>query len=155
MHKSFFVIIFPTPTNAASIVFLCTNFSNFFSDNLSKKLPAKLTLTEDSRILATAAVPSPSPSPSPSSGPPSARSTRASKWGRLLGSSSVDSASDTSAKVAVSRSLSARESLRESTAQARQSSTSSSNGGQGNKVINNWLKLLDTFFAFMLRWISF
>ncbi|EDW30689.1 GL26721 [Drosophila persimilis] len=99
------------------------------------KLPAKLTLTEDSRILTTAAVPSPSPSPSPSSGPPSARSTRASKWGRLLGSSSVDSASDTSAKVAVSRSLSARESLRESTAQARQSSTSSSNGGQGNKVI--------------------
>ncbi|XP_051863070.1 potassium voltage-gated channel protein eag isoform X19 [Drosophila albomicans] len=99
----------------------------------TKKLPAKLTLTEDSRILTTAAVPSPSPSPSPSSGPPSARSTRASKWGRLLGSSSVDSASDTSAKVAVSRSLSARESLRESTAQARQSSTSSSNGGQGNK----------------------
>ncbi|XP_046867366.1 potassium voltage-gated channel protein eag isoform X2 [Drosophila willistoni] len=100
----------------------------------TKKLPAKLTLTEDSRILTTAAVPSPSPSPSPSSGPPSARSTRASKWGRLLGSSSVDSASDTSAKVAVSRSLSARESLRESTAQVRQSSTSSSNGGQGNKV---------------------
>ncbi|XP_020804925.1 potassium voltage-gated channel protein eag [Drosophila serrata] len=111
----------------------------------TKKLPAKLTLTEDARILGTAnasasasasasgAVPSPSPSPSPSSGPPSARSTRASKWGRLLGSSSVDSASDTSAKVAVSRSLSARESLRESTAQARQSSTSSSNGGQGNK----------------------
>ncbi|XP_064555097.1 potassium voltage-gated channel protein eag isoform X5 [Drosophila montana] len=99
----------------------------------TKKLPAKLTLTEDSRILTTAVVPSPSPSPSPSSGPPSARSTRASKWGRLLGSSSVDSASDTSAKVAVSRSLSARESLRESTAQARQSSTSSSNGGQGNK----------------------
>ncbi|KAL9877759.1 potassium voltage-gated channel protein ether a go-go isoform 3-T5 [Glossina fuscipes fuscipes] len=98
------------------------------------KLPAKLTLTEDSRILTTAAAPSPTPSPSPSSGPPSARSTRASKWGRLLGSSSVDSASDTSAKVAVSRSLSARESLRESTAQARQSSTSSSNGGQGNKV---------------------
>nr|XP_036677175.1 potassium voltage-gated channel protein eag isoform X2 [Drosophila suzukii] len=97
------------------------------------KLPAKLTLTEDARILSTAAAPSPSPSPSPSSGPPSARSTRASKWGRLLGSSSVDSASDTSAKVAVSRSLSARESLRESTAQARQSSTSSSNGGQGNK----------------------
>nr|XP_043065746.1 potassium voltage-gated channel protein eag isoform X2 [Drosophila bipectinata] len=97
------------------------------------KLPAKLTLTEDARILTTAAAPSPSPSPSPSSGPPSARSTRASKWGRLLGSSSVDSASDTSAKVAVSRSLSARESLRESTAQARQSSTSSSNGGQGNK----------------------
>ncbi|XP_039497747.1 potassium voltage-gated channel protein eag isoform X10 [Drosophila santomea] len=99
----------------------------------TKKLPAKLTLTEDARILSTAAAPSPSPSPSPSSGPPSARSTRASKWGRLLGSSSVDSASDTSAKVAVSRSLSARESLRESTAQARQSSTSSSNGGQGNK----------------------
>ncbi|XP_069965608.1 potassium voltage-gated channel protein eag isoform X1 [Bactrocera oleae] len=101
----------------------------------TKKLPAKLTLTEDSRILTTAAAPSPTPSPSPSSGPPSARSTRASKWGRLLGSSSVDSASDTSAKVAVSRSLSARESLRESTAQARQSSTSSSNGGQGNKSV--------------------
>ncbi|XP_064555099.1 potassium voltage-gated channel protein eag isoform X7 [Drosophila montana] len=105
------------------------------------KLPAKLTLTEDSRILTTAVVPSPSPSPSPSSGPPSARSTRASKWGRLLGSSSVDSASDTSAKVAVSRSLSARESLRESTAQARQSSTSSSNGGQGNKVFPKAPKL--------------
>nr|XP_041630859.1 potassium voltage-gated channel protein eag isoform X1 [Drosophila kikkawai] len=115
------------------------------------KLPAKLTLTEDARILGTAnasasasasgAVPSPSPSPSPSSGPPSARSTRASKWGRLLGSSSVDSASDTSAKVAVSRSLSARESLRESTAQARQSSTSSSNGGQGNKVFPKAPKL--------------
>ncbi|XP_053952183.1 potassium voltage-gated channel protein eag isoform X7 [Anastrepha ludens] len=105
------------------------------------KLPAKLTLTEDSRILTTAAAPSPTPSPSPSSGPPSARSTRASKWGRLLGSSSVDSASDTSAKVAVSRSLSARESLRESTAQARQSSTSSSNGGQGNKVFPKAPKL--------------
>ncbi|XP_016985499.1 potassium voltage-gated channel protein eag isoform X8 [Drosophila rhopaloa] len=107
----------------------------------TKKLPAKLTLTEDARILSTAAAPSPSPSPSPSSGPPSARSTRASKWGRLLGSSSVDSASDTSAKVAVSRSLSARESLRESTAQARQSSTSSSNGGQGNKVFPKAPKL--------------
>ncbi|KAH8295966.1 hypothetical protein KR018_007697 [Drosophila ironensis] len=107
----------------------------------TKKLPAKLTLTEDNRILTTAAAPSPSPSPSPSSGPPSARSTRASKWGRLLGSSSVDSASDTSAKVAVSRSLSARESLRESTAQARQSSTSSSNGGQGNKVFPKAPKL--------------
>ncbi|KAI8120662.1 Potassium voltage-gated channel protein eag [Lucilia cuprina] len=108
----------------------------------NKKLPAKLTLTEDSRILTTAAAPTPSPSPSPSSGPPSARSTRASKWGRLLGSSSVDSASDTSAKVAVSRSLSARESLRESTAaQARQSSTSSSNGGQGNKVFPKAPKL--------------
>ncbi|XP_032309035.1 potassium voltage-gated channel protein eag isoform X3 [Drosophila ananassae] len=107
----------------------------------TKKLPAKLTLTEDARILTTAAAPSPSPSPSPSSGPPSARSTRASKWGRLLGSSSVDSASETSAKVAVSRSLSARESLRESTAQARQSSTSSSNGGQGNKVFPKAPKL--------------
>lgn len=97
-------------------------------------MPAKLTLTEDSRVTA-ATVPSPSPSPSPSSGPPSARSTRASKWGRLLGSSSVDSASDSNTKVAVSRSLSARESLRESAAaQGRQSSSSSSNGGQGNKV---------------------
>lgn len=95
------------------------------------QLPAKLTLTEDSRVLTT--VPSPSPSPSPSSGPPSAKGARASKWGRLLGSSSVDSASDTSTKVAVSRSLSARESLRES-AQVRASSSSSSNGGQGNKV---------------------
>jgi len=101
-------------------------------------LPAKLTLTEDSRILTSA--PSPSPSPSPSSGPPSARGTRASKWGRLLGSSSVDSASDTSTKVAVSRSLSARESLRES-AQGRQSSSSSSNGGQGNKVFPKTPKL--------------
>lgn len=52
----------------------------------------------------------------------------------VLGSSSVDSASDTSTKVAVSRSLSARESLRES-AQGRQNSSSSSNGGQGNKVM--------------------
>lgn len=95
------------------------------------QLPAKLTLTEDSRVQSSGA--SPSPSPSPSSGPPSARGGRASKWGRLLGSSSVDSASDTSTKVAVSRSLSARESLRES-AQGRQSSSSSSNGGQGNKV---------------------
>ncbi|XP_037036677.1 potassium voltage-gated channel protein eag isoform X2 [Bradysia coprophila] len=102
------------------------------------KLPAKLTLTEDTRIMSS--VPSPSPSPSPSSGPPSARSTRASKWGRLLGSSSVDSASDTSTKVAVSRSLSARESLRES-AQGRQGSTSSSNGGQGNKVFPKAAKL--------------
>lgn len=102
-----------------------------FSRLLPSQLPAKLTLTEDSRVLGS--VPSPSPSPSPSSGPPSARGTRASKWGRLLGSSSVDSASETSTKVAVSRSLSARESLRES-AQGRQSSTSSSNGGQGNKV---------------------
>lgn len=118
---------FPAARILVLLVFVC--------DNPFKKLPAKLTLTEDSRILTTAAAPSPTPSPSPSSGPPSARSTRASKWGRLLGSSSVDSASDTSAKVAVSRSLSARESLRESTAQARQSSTSSSNGGQGNKVI--------------------
>lgn len=83
---------------------------------------------------------SPSPSPSPSSGPPSSRATRASKWGRLLGSSSVDSASDTSTKVAVSRSLSARESLRE-TAQGRQSSGSSSNGGQGNKVFPKAPKL--------------
>jgi potassium voltage-gated channel Eag-related subfamily H member 5 len=58
---------------------------------------------------------------------------RASKWGRLLGSSSVDSASDTNTKVAVARSLSARDSLRE-TAQGRASSSSSSNGGQGNKV---------------------
>ncbi|XP_061395165.1 potassium voltage-gated channel protein eag [Musca vetustissima] len=113
------------------------------ADTDRNKLPAKLTLTEDSRVLTTtAAAPTPSPSPSPSSGPPSARSTRASKWGRLLGSSSVDSASDTSAKVAVSRSLSARESLRESTAaQARQSSTSSSNGGQGNKVFPKAPKL--------------
>ncbi|XP_037917876.1 potassium voltage-gated channel protein eag isoform X3 [Hermetia illucens] len=107
----------------------------------TKKLPAKLTLTEDSRVTA-ATVPSPSPSPSPSSGPPSARSTRASKWGRLLGSSSVDSASDSNTKVAVSRSLSARESLRESAAaQGRQSSSSSSNGGQGNKVFPKAPKL--------------
>uniref|UniRef100_A0A1B0D1M0 Uncharacterized protein n=1 Tax=Phlebotomus papatasi TaxID=29031 RepID=A0A1B0D1M0_PHLPP len=65
-----------------------------FSRLLPSQLPAKLTLTEDSRVLGS--VPSPSPSPSPSSGPPSARGTRASKWGRLLGSSSVDSASETS-----------------------------------------------------------
>lgn len=64
-----------------------------------------------------------------------------SKWGRLLGSSSVDSASDSSAKIAVSRSLSARESLRES-AQARSSSSTNSNNnsGQGNKV-NDLLRL--------------
>lgn len=102
------------------------------------KLPAKLTLTEDMRTLSAA--PSPSPSPSPSSGPPSARG-KASKWGRLLGSSSVDSASDTSTKVAVSRSLSARESLRESVSQGRQGSTTSSNGGQGNKVFPKSTKL--------------
>lgn len=65
-----------------------------------------------------------------------------SKWGRLLGSSSVDSASDSSAKIAVSRSLSARESLRES-AQARSSSSTNSNnnGGQGNKVNHDLLRL--------------
>lgn len=93
---------------------------------------AKLTLTEDSRILTS--VPSPSPSPSPSSGPPSSRSHRDSKWGRMLGSSSVDSASDTSTKIRVARSLSARE-----PAQGRQNSnSSSSNGGQGNKVISHF-----------------
>lgn len=103
------------------------------------KLPAKLTLSEDMRTLSAAQ--SPSPSPSPSSGPPSARG-KASKWGRLLGSSSVDSASDTSTKVAVSRSLSARESLRESVAQGRQGSVSGgSNGGQGNKVFPKATKL--------------
>lgn len=102
------------------------------------KLPAKLTLCEDARALSAA--PSPSPSPSPSSGPPSARG-KASKWGRLLGSSSVDSASDTSTKVAVSRSLSARESLRESVAQGRQGSSSGGNGGQGNKVFPKTTKL--------------
>lgn len=102
------------------------------------KLPAKLSLSEDMRTLSAA--PSPSPSPSPSSGPPSARG-KTSKWGRLLGSSSVDSASDTSAKVAVSRSLSARESLRESVSQGRQSSTSGSSGGPGNKVFPKVAKL--------------
>lgn len=110
-------------------------------DHERGKLPAKLTLCEDSRALSL--VPSPSPSPSPSSGPPSARG-KASKWGRLLGSSSVDSASDTSTKVAVSRSLSARESLRESVVQGRQGSSSSSNGGgggQGNKVFPKATKL--------------
>lgn len=102
------------------------------------KLPAKLTLCEDARVLSAA--PSPSPSPSPSSGPPSGRG-KASKWGRLLGSSSVDSASDTSTKVAVSRSLSARESLRESVAQGRQGGSSGGNGGQGNKVFPKTTKL--------------
>lgn len=102
------------------------------------KLPAKLTLTEDMRSLSAA--PSPSPSPSPSSGPPSARG-KPSKWGRLLGSSSVDSASDTSTKVAVSRSLSARESLRESVAQGRQNSVSGGGGGPGNKVFPKTTKL--------------
>ncbi|CAO1408816.1 unnamed protein product [Diamesa serratosioi] len=109
----------------------------------SKKLPAKLTLSEDSRVISS--VPSPSQSPSPSSGPPSTMPPKlrgASKWGRLLGSSSVDSASDSSAKIAVSRSLSARESLRES-AQARSSSSTNSNnnGGQGNKVFPKSVKL--------------
>lgn len=108
------------------------------ADHERGKLPAKLTLTEDMRTLSAA--PSPSPSPSPSSGPPSARG-KASKWGRLLGSSSVDSASDTSTKVAVSRSLSARESLRESVSQGRQASTSSSSGGAGNKVFPKATKL--------------
>ena len=91
-------------------------------------------LTEDSRVVSS--IPSPSQSPSPSTGQISGASKLrgGSKWGRLLGSSSVDSASDSSAKVAVSRSLSARESLRES-AQARSNNApSSNNGGQGNKV---------------------
>ncbi|XP_055298065.1 potassium voltage-gated channel protein eag [Sitodiplosis mosellana] len=101
------------------------------------KLPAKLTLTEDSRIIQSSAQ-SPCPSPSPAaSGPPSARGTGASKWGRILGSSSVDSASDTYTKVAVSRSFSARESLRDT-------SSSSSNGGQGNKVFPKSQKLMPT-----------
>lgn len=88
-------------------------------------------LTEDSRAVTSA--PSPSASPSPSAA--GAKLRPGSKWGRLLGSSSVDSASDGSTKVAVSRSLSARESLRES-AQARATSIPSTNGGgQGNKVV--------------------
>lgn len=78
-------------------------------------------------------VQSPCPSPQSATAPQSG-GRGANKWGRMLVSSSVDSASDTCTKVAVSRSLSARESLRE-TAQTRQSSSSSSNGGQGNKVI--------------------
>jgi potassium voltage-gated channel Eag-related subfamily H member 5 len=101
------------------------------------QLPAKLTLTEDSRVVTS--VPSPSASPSPTTNQQTtvavvaARGPRAgSKWGRLLGSSSVDSGSDGSAKVNVSRSLSARESLRES-AQGRTSGPQSNNG-QGNKV---------------------
>lgn len=104
-------------------------------------MPAKLTLTEDSRVITS--VPSPSPSPSPSSGQVvnAAPKLRAgSKWGRILGSSSVDSGSDGSAKIAVSRSLSARESLRE-TSQARSSNAPNSNGGQGNKVINIFITI--------------
>lgn len=85
-------------------------------------------------------VPSPSASPSPTTNQQTttvavvaSRGPRAgSKWGRLLGSSSVDSGSDGSAKVNVSRSLSARESLRES-AQGR-TTGAQSNNGQGNKV---------------------
>lgn len=106
------------------------------------KLPAKLTLTEDMRTLG--ALPSPSPSPSPSSGPPSARGGKASKWGRLLGSSSVDSASDTSAKVAVSRSLSARESLRESVGKGASrdgGGGGGASGGPGNKIFPKATKL--------------
>jgi potassium voltage-gated channel Eag-related subfamily H member 5 len=102
-------------------------------------MPAKLTLTEDSRVITS--VPSPAPSPSPSSGQVVAsvapKIRAASKWGRILGSSSVDSGSDGSAKMAVSRSLSARESLRE-TSQARSTNAPNSNGGQGNKVINSF-----------------
>lgn len=98
-------------------------------------MPAKLTLTEDSRVITS--VPSPSPSPSPSSGQvasaPASKLRAGSKWGRILGSSSVDSGSDGSAKMAVSRSLSARESLRE-TSQARSTNAPNANGGQGNKV---------------------
>ncbi|XP_031626663.1 potassium voltage-gated channel protein eag isoform X2 [Contarinia nasturtii] len=105
------------------------------------KLPAKLTLTEDSRIISSAPSPCPSPSPATTSGPPSARGAGASKWGRILGSSSVDSASDTCTKIAVSRSLSARESLRDTAGQGKQSSSSSSNGGQGNKVFPKTQKL--------------
>lgn len=108
---------------------------------LKRKLPAKLTLTEDTRNVNSAQ--SPCPSPSAVTAPQSARGTGASKWGRILGSSSVDSASDTCTKVAVSRSFSAREGLRE-TAQSRQSSGSTSNGGQGNKV--NSFCFYTTFF---------
>jgi potassium voltage-gated channel Eag-related subfamily H protein len=86
-------------------------------------------LTEDSRVVTT--VPS-ATSPSGQQAGPKLRP--GSKWGRLLGSSSVDSASDGSTKMSVSRSLSARESLRE-TSQARVSNTTNNNGGQGNKVI--------------------
>lgn len=111
--------------------FLLVLFRIMMNMSLKWKLPAKLTLTEDTRSIMPAA--SPCPSPSAVSAPQSARGTGASKWGRILGSSSVDSASDTCTKVAVSRSLSARESLRE-TSQSRQSSGSTSNGGQGNKV---------------------
>lgn len=64
---------------------------------------------------------------------PASKLRAGSKWGRILGSSSVDSGSDGSAKMAVSRSLSARESLRE-TSQARSTNAPNANGGQGNKV---------------------
>ena len=107
-------------------------------------------LTEDSRVVTS--IPSPSQSPSPSTGQISGASKLrgGSKWGRLLGSSSVDSASDSSAKVAVSRSLSARESLRES-AQARSNNApSSNNGGQGNKVRYDQKKVhLNDFFVLL------
>ncbi|CRK97638.1 CLUMA_CG011023, isoform A [Clunio marinus] len=109
------------------------------TDQDSKKMPAKLTLTEDSRIISS--VPSPSASPSPTTGQTASKLKSGSKWGRLLGSSSVDSASDSSTKIVVSRSLSARESLRES-AQARPSSSQGNNGGgQGNKIFPKSVKL--------------
>ncbi|XP_070493182.1 potassium voltage-gated channel protein eag isoform X2 [Chironomus tepperi] len=107
------------------------------TDQESKKLPAKLTLTEDSRVVTTVPALTPSPSGQPTTGP---KLRPGSKWGRLLGSSSVDSASDGSAKMSVSRSLSARESLRE-TSQARASSIPNNNGGQGNKVFPKSVKL--------------
>lgn len=65
---------------------------------------------------------------------------KSTKWGKLLGNSSVDS-SDVSVKATVSRSLSARESLRESF-QGRLSSSNSSNGGSGNKVFPKSANLL-------------
>ncbi|CAG9804055.1 unnamed protein product [Chironomus riparius] len=107
------------------------------TDQESKKLPAKLTLTEDSRVVTTVPTSTPSPSGQPTTGP---KLRPGSKWGRLLGSSSVDSASDGSAKTSVSRSLSARESLRE-TSQARAANTPNNNGGQGNKVFPKSAKL--------------
>lgn len=130
------------------------NFSNngrnwipsYLLNTLPTQLPAKLTLSEDSRIVTS--VPSPSASPSPTSHQqqqPAATSTTVavvsargprpgSKWGRLLGSSSVDSGSDNSAKVNVSRSLSARDGLRDSAAQSRAAGGAQGSNGQGNKV---------------------
>lgn len=94
------------------------------TDNEKSKLAPKVSGTFTENKLSVSPIPSASIPVKP----------RSSKWGKLLGSSSVDSASDTSGKITVSRSLSARDSLRESIQGRASSGSGSSNGGSGNKV---------------------